>query len=125
MRDASVDDSQPLDDLLEEEKDQNQDFHADSTYTIEEQDQVLAKNRMNNKVHEKQTLDRRTESIRQGKIKSQGKGGTHLRLYGTKHERVVFTFGWYGQNPNDDQADQSHLQPVPLRTSHKAQPDKC
>jgi len=53
VTDASVHDSQPLDELLEEEKDQNQDFHADSAYTGEEQEKVIAKNRMNNQVHEK------------------------------------------------------------------------
>ena len=44
VRDVFVHDSQPLDDLLEEEKDRkDQDFHADSAYTGEEQDQVIAK----------------------------------------------------------------------------------
>jgi Transposase and inactivated derivatives, IS5 family len=53
VTDASVDDSQPLEALLEQEKDRNQDFHADSAYTGKEQDKVIARNRMNNKVHEK------------------------------------------------------------------------
>ena len=43
VTDASVHDSQPLDELLEEKKDQNQDFHADSAYTGEEQEKVIAK----------------------------------------------------------------------------------
>ena len=38
VTDASVDDSQPLEALLEQEKDRNQDFHADSAYTGKEQD---------------------------------------------------------------------------------------
>ena len=52
VTDASVHDSQPLDKLLSE-KDKEQDFHADSAYTGEEQERVIAKYKMNNKVHEK------------------------------------------------------------------------
>lgn len=52
VTDASVHDSQPLDKLLSE-KDKEQDFHADSAYTGEEQEKVIAKYKMNNKVHEK------------------------------------------------------------------------
>ena len=49
---ASVHDSQPLDDLLTEE-DSGQDFFGDSAYTGEEQEKVISKYEMNNKVHEK------------------------------------------------------------------------
>jgi len=52
VTDASVHDSQTLDDLLEE-KDKNQELHADSAYTGEEQDKTIAKYEMKNKVHEK------------------------------------------------------------------------
>lgn len=52
VTDASVHDSQVLDNLLDE-KDKNQDLHADSAYTGEEQDKIIAKYEMNNKVHEK------------------------------------------------------------------------
>ena len=52
VTDASVHDSQALDDLLEE-KDKNQELHADSAYTGEEQDKTIAKYEMKNKVHEK------------------------------------------------------------------------
>ncbi len=52
VTDASVHDSQALDDLLTE-KDKDQDLHADSAYTGEEQDKTIAKYQMNNKVHEK------------------------------------------------------------------------
>jgi len=52
VTDASVHDSQALDDLLEEE-DKGQDFHADSAYTGEDQEKVIDKYEMNNKVHEK------------------------------------------------------------------------
>jgi len=52
VTDASVHDSQALDDLLAEE-DKGQDFHADSAYTGEDQEKVIDKYEMNNKVHEK------------------------------------------------------------------------
>lgn len=52
VTDASVHDSQPLDDLLTE-KDEGQDFYADSAYTGEEQEKVISKHKMNNKVNEK------------------------------------------------------------------------
>ena len=52
VTDASVHDSQPLDDLLTE-KDEGQDFHADSAYTGEEQEKVISKYKMKNKVNEK------------------------------------------------------------------------
>ena len=52
VSDASVHDSQPLDDLLTED-DVGQDFFADSAYTGEEQEKVINKYEMNNKAHEK------------------------------------------------------------------------
>jgi len=52
VTDASVHDSQPLDDLLTED-DAGQDFHADSAYTGEDQEKVISKYEMNNQVHEK------------------------------------------------------------------------
>jgi IS5 family transposase len=52
VTDASVHDSQALEDLLDE-KDKNQDLHADSAYTGENQEKTIAKYEMNNKVHEK------------------------------------------------------------------------
>ena len=52
ITDASVHDSQALDDLLTE-KDKAQDLHADSAYTGEEQEKTIAKYEMKNKVHEK------------------------------------------------------------------------
>ncbi len=50
--DASVHDSQALDDLLTE-KDEGQDLWADSAYTGEEQNKTIKKYKINNKVHEK------------------------------------------------------------------------
>lgn len=52
VTDASVHDSQPLEDLLTEQ-DKGQDLHADSAYTGEEQEKTISKYEMNNKVHEK------------------------------------------------------------------------
>ena len=50
--DASVHDSQALDDLLTE-KDEGQDLWADSAYTGEEQNKTIKKYKLINKVHEK------------------------------------------------------------------------
>lgn len=52
VTDASVHDSQALDDLLDE-KDKDQELHADSAYTGAEQDKIIAKYELKNKVHEK------------------------------------------------------------------------
>jgi transposase, IS5 family len=52
VTDASVHDSQPLDDLLTE-KDKGQPLHADSAYTGEDQEKVIDKYEMINEVHEK------------------------------------------------------------------------
>jgi len=52
VTDASVHDSQALDDLLNE-NDEGQDLHADSAYTGEEQEKTIEKYKMKNKVHEK------------------------------------------------------------------------
>lgn len=49
---ASVHDSQALDDLLTE-KDEGQNLWADSAYTGEEQENIIRKYKVNNKVHEK------------------------------------------------------------------------
>lgn len=55
VTDASVHDSQPLDDLLDEETDIGKDLWADSAYTGEKQDNTIDKYEMNNKVCEKGT----------------------------------------------------------------------
>jgi len=52
VTDASVHDSQPLNDLLNK-KDRGQPLYADSAYTGEEQEKVIEKVGMINKVHEK------------------------------------------------------------------------
>jgi len=52
VTDASVHDSQALEDLLNE-KDKAQELYADSAYTGENQEKIIRKNKMKNKVHEK------------------------------------------------------------------------
>lgn len=52
VTDASVHDSQVIDELLNE-KDKHQDFYADSAYTGENQEEIIKKKKMNNKVCEK------------------------------------------------------------------------
>jgi len=52
VTDASVHDSQPLDNLLTE-SDANQGLHADSAYTGKKQEKTIAKYKMTNKVNEK------------------------------------------------------------------------
>ena len=52
VTDASVHDSQPLEDLLNK-KDKDQPMYADSAYTGEEQEKVIGKAGMINRVHEK------------------------------------------------------------------------
>lgn len=52
VTDASVHDSQPLEKLLKK-KDKGQGLYADSAYTGEEQEKIVSKNKMINKVHEK------------------------------------------------------------------------
>ena len=52
VTDASVHDSQALDGLLDK-KDEGQTLHADSAYTVEDQEKTIEKYKMKNKVHEK------------------------------------------------------------------------
>lgn len=52
VTDASVHDSQPLNDLLTE-KDKGQNLYADSAYTGDDQEKVVSKYKMNNRIHEK------------------------------------------------------------------------
>ena len=75
ITDASVHDSQALDDLLTE-KDKEQDLHADSAYTGEEQDKIIEKYEMKNKVHEKGyrnrplTDEQKTSNTKKSKIRA-------------------------------------------------------
>jgi len=89
VTDASVHDSQALDDLLTE-KDKGQELHADSTYTGEEQDKVIEKYEMVNKVHEKGY--RNKPLIDEQKANNNEKSKTRAR--------VEHVFGFMGQSMN-------------------------
>ncbi|NCP58679.1 MAG: IS5 family transposase [Flavobacteriales bacterium] len=89
VTDASVHDSQVLDDLLEE-KDKDQELHADSAYTGEEQDKTIAKYEMKNNVHEKGyrnkplTQEQKANNTKKSKIRA----------------RVEHVFGFMEQSMN-------------------------
>lgn len=89
VTDASVHDSQPLDDLLTEE-DKEQDFHADSAYTGEEQEKVIKKYKMNNKVNEKGYRNRPLTD--EQKLNNREKSKTRAR--------VEHVFGFMEQSMN-------------------------
>jgi IS5 family transposase len=89
VTDASVHDSQPLDDLLNE-KDQGQDFHADSAYTGEVQEKVISKYKMKNKVHEK--------GYRNKPLTEEQKASNHQKS--KTRARVEHVFGFMEQSMN-------------------------
>ena len=89
VTDASVHDSQPLDDLLTEE-DAYQDFHADSAYTGEEQEKVISKYKMKNQVNEK--------GYRNKPLTSEQK--TSNREKSKTRARVEHIFGFMEQSMN-------------------------
>lgn len=101
---ASVHDSQPLDDLLCED-DMGQDFHADSAYTGENQELVIAKYGMNNRVCEKGyrnrplTDEQKSMNRKKSKIRArvehvfgfmeQTMQGLHLRSIGLERAKGI------------------------------------
>jgi len=89
VTDASVHDSQPLDDLLTE-KDKGQNLHADSAYTGEDQEKVVNKYEMNNCVNEKGYRNKplTDEQKKQNKEKSKTRA------------RVEHVFGFMEQSMN-------------------------
>jgi len=89
VTDASVHDSQALDDLLEE-KDKGQDFHADSAYTGEDQEKVIYKYEMNNKVHEKGYRNKPLTDLQKANNKEKSK----------TRARVEHVFGFMEQSMN-------------------------
>ena len=89
VTDASVHDSQALDDLLNE-KDKGQDLHADSAYTGEKQEKVIAGYEMNNKVHEK---GYRNNPLTEEQIKSNNKKSK-------TRARVEHVYGFMEQSMN-------------------------
>ncbi|MFV0565855.1 MAG: IS5 family transposase [Flavobacteriaceae bacterium] len=73
VTDASVHDSQTTETLLDKEKDAGQDFHADSAYTGQEQEKIIAAAGMANKACEKGYKNRPlTDGKRPPTRKSQG-----------------------------------------------------
>jgi len=70
---ASVHDSQALDELLNEEKDNGCDLWADSAYTGEKQETTIKKYCMNNKVHEKGTRDHPLTEAQKGSNRNKSK----------------------------------------------------
>lgn len=86
---ASVHDSQPLDDLLTE-TDKEQDFYADSAYTGQEQEIVISKYKMKNKVHEK--------GYRNKKLTDEQKASN--REKSRTRARVEHVFGFMEQSMN-------------------------
>jgi IS5 family transposase len=89
VTDASVHDSQPLDDLLTT-KDKGQPLHADSAYTGEEQEKVIEKYKMINQVHEKGYRNKPLSEEQKEKNKKKSK----------TRARVEHVFGFMEQSMN-------------------------
>jgi len=89
ITDASVHDSQPLDELLTEE-DEGQDFHADSAYTGDDQKIVIDKYKMNNQVHEKGYRNKPLTDTQKANNKQKSK----------TRARVEHVFGFMEQSMN-------------------------
>lgn len=89
VTDASVHDSQPLDDLLDE-SDSGQDLHADSAYTGEKQERTISKYKMNNEVIEK--------GYRNKPLTNEQKSGN--RSKSKVRARVEHVFGFMEQSMN-------------------------
>lgn len=89
VTDASVHDSQPLDDLLSS-KDKGQTLHADSAYTGEEQEKVIEKYKMINQVHEKGYRNKPLSEEQKEKNKKKSK----------TRARVEHVFGFMEQSMN-------------------------
>ncbi len=87
--DASVHDSQALDDLLTE-KDEGQDLWADSAYTGKEQDKTIKKYKVNNKVHEKGYKNKPLTELQKESNKEKSK----------TRARVEHVFGFMEQSMN-------------------------
>ncbi len=87
--DASVHDSQVLDELLEE-TDEGQDLWADSAYTGEEQENTIKKYKVNNKVHEKGYKNRPLSESQKSSNKEKSK----------TRARVEHVFGFMEQSMN-------------------------
>lgn len=89
VTDASVHDSQPLADLLTEE-DKGQELYADSAYTGVDQEKVVSKYQMNNKIHEKGYRNKPLTDEQKNKNKEKSK----------TRARVEHVFGFMEQSMN-------------------------
>ena len=89
VTDASVHDSQPLDDLLDK-SDKGQSLFADSAYTGENQKKVIRKYRLKNKVHEKAYRGKPLTDKQKAKNKIKSK----------TRARVEHVFGFMEQSMN-------------------------
>ena len=89
VTDASVHDSQPLEDLLEE-TDKGQDFHAHSAYTGPKQEETIAKFEMNNKVNERGARNKPLTEEQKANNKQKSK----------TRARVEHVFGFMEQSMN-------------------------
>lgn len=90
VTDASVHDSQPLEDLLEK-SDKGQSLYADSAYTGEKQKKVIRKYRLKNKVHEKGYRGKPLTDKQKAKNKIKSK----------TRVRVEHVFGFMEQSMNE------------------------
>lgn len=89
VTDASVHDSQPLDDLLDE-SDKGQNLYADSAYTGKKQEKTIKKYKMKNKVNEK---GYRNKPLTDKQIKNN-------RMKSKTRARVEHVFGFMEQSMN-------------------------
>ena len=89
VTDSSVHDSQSLDDLLEE-KDKGQALYADIAYTGEDQQKVINKYKVKNKVHEKGYRNKPLTNEQKARNKEKSK----------THARVEHVFGFMDQSMN-------------------------
>ena len=89
VTDASVHDSQALDELLDK-SDKGQPLYADSAYTGENQEKVIKKYRLKNKVHEKGYIGKPLTDKQKAKNKTKSK----------TRARVEHVFGFMEQSMN-------------------------
>lgn len=89
VTDASVHDSQAMEDLLDE-SDEGQDLHGDSAYTGEKQEEAISRHKMNNKVHEK--------GCRNNPLTDEQKAGNAHKS--KTRARVEHVFGFMEQSMN-------------------------
>ena len=115
VTDASVNDSQALDDLLEE-KNKDQKLHADSAYTGEEQEKSIAKYEIKNNVHEKGyrnkplTQEQKANNTKKSKIRA--KSRARFWVYGAKYEWFSTKIGRYCKSNRNYRVNQLNLQLV-------------